>query len=365
MKRFLTVFPPATNVHLIKDVGMIPYILHKELNYESTLLCYKNDDYPYLDHEVKGLKIIFLKKIFHHSLPDVLFFFIFNARKYDVAQFYQLRRLNLLLSFFFKVVTLCKGKTYLKLDVDDNIMHYKPSRVAKYLFKRIDLISVENKTYLSYLNQQQVLGKEVFYVPNGFYDNGVRREINLKAKQNIILTVGRIGTTQKATEVLCNAFKTFGAHNTDWTLEIVGSIEDHFKQFIANYYKENPSLKERVVFTGPIHNREKLEQHYRRAKIFALSSRYEGFPLVLTEAVKFGCYVISTDLPAARDVINMDQYGSIFPIDDEQALADQLKAISIKQAELNTLIPEIQSFGYRYFYWPEICKTIDQLLWKE
>jgi glycosyltransferase involved in cell wall biosynthesis len=364
MKSFLTVFPAAKNVHLIKDVGMIPYVLHKELKYKSTLLCYKNDDYQYLHHEVKGLKIIFLKKIFHHSLLDVLFFFAFNARKYDVVQVYHLRRISLIFCYLFKVFTFGRIKTYLKLDADHHIMDYQPSKTIKYIIKHIDLVSIENKTYLTYLNQHQILGREVCYVPNGFYDNGIRKAVDLKAKQNIILTVGRIGTKQKATEVLCEAFKIFAGYNTDWTLEIIGPIEAHFKQFIVDYYKENPSLKERVTFTGPIYNRIELEQHYHNAKVFALSSRYEGFPLVLTEAARFGCYIISTDLPAARDLINDEHYGSVFPIDDEQVLVNQLKAISIQQAQLNNLMPAIQSFAYRYFYWPEICKTINQLLWK-
>lgn len=74
MKRFLTIFPIAMNVHLIKDVGMISYIMHKELDYELTLLCYKNDDYSYLEKEVKGLKIVYLKRYFIINCSMYCFF---------------------------------------------------------------------------------------------------------------------------------------------------------------------------------------------------------------------------------------------------------------------------------------------------
>ena len=39
-KRFLTLFPELENVHLMKDVGMIPYIMHKEFGYDSYIASY-------------------------------------------------------------------------------------------------------------------------------------------------------------------------------------------------------------------------------------------------------------------------------------------------------------------------------------
>jgi glycosyltransferase involved in cell wall biosynthesis len=365
MKRFLTIFPFATNIHLIKDVGMIPYILQKELNYESTLLCYKNDDYHYLETEVKGLNIIYLKKIFHHPLLDVLCFLIFNARKYQVLQVFQLLRSTLLVCFFFKILTLGEGKTYLKLDADYRILNYLPSKIAKYLLKKMDVVSVENKTYFIQLNLSKQLGIKVDYIPNGFYDHGIREPLDLNKKENKIITIGRIGTEQKATEILCKAFKEFSIYNKDWKLEVIGPIEDDFKPFIVNYFKQNPDLKQRVTFTGPVNNRKVLEDYYATAKIFALTSRYEGFPLVLTEAAKFGCFIISTDLPATKDLINDEQYGKLFPIDDYDNLTNILKDISNKQSTMTKLSSEFQVFAYEHFYWPEICKKIDKLIWEK
>ncbi|MFA6275865.1 MAG: glycosyltransferase [Pedobacter sp.] len=365
MKRFLTIFPIATNVHLIKDVGMIPYILHKELNYESTLLCYKNDDYYYLEKEVKGLKIEYLKKIFHNQLFDVLFFLLFNRREYDVLQVYQLSRINLILCFFVKICSFNKRKTYLKLDADDQVLNYLPSKITKYLLRKIDVVSVENQTYFAYLNLTMQLGRKIDYVPNGFYDDGVQKPLNFNKKENKILTVGRIGTKQKATEILCKAFKKFSIYNQDWRLEIIGPIENEFKPFITNYFKQNPDLRDRVTFTGPINNRKVLENYYATAKVFALTSRYEGFPLVLTEAAKFGCFIISTDLPAVKDLIDDNHYGKVFPIDDDNYLVDLFKEISNNPHLLEKLSPEFQSFAYEHFYWPEICKTIDKLVWRK
>ena len=48
---FVTLFPQCQNIHLVKDVGMIPYVMHRDMGYDSYVMCYKNGDYPYLDTE--------------------------------------------------------------------------------------------------------------------------------------------------------------------------------------------------------------------------------------------------------------------------------------------------------------------------
>ena len=68
--RFVTMYPETENVHLIKDVGMIPFIMHKKFAYDSTIVCYKNEDYSYLENEVKGLKLDFIKKYTGKSIID-------------------------------------------------------------------------------------------------------------------------------------------------------------------------------------------------------------------------------------------------------------------------------------------------------
>ena len=56
--RFVTLFLKTENVHLLKDVGMIPYHLYKDHDLDCSVACYKNsEEYTYADNEVKGLKI--------------------------------------------------------------------------------------------------------------------------------------------------------------------------------------------------------------------------------------------------------------------------------------------------------------------
>ena len=45
--RFTTMFPLIENIHLVKDVGMIPYSMKKYFNYDSSIVTYKNLEYKY------------------------------------------------------------------------------------------------------------------------------------------------------------------------------------------------------------------------------------------------------------------------------------------------------------------------------
>ena len=43
--RFTTMFPRIENIHLVKDVGMIPYAMKKYYNFDSSIVIYKNKEY--------------------------------------------------------------------------------------------------------------------------------------------------------------------------------------------------------------------------------------------------------------------------------------------------------------------------------
>ena len=50
--RYVTLFLKTENVHLLKDVGMIPYYLYKEHGMDCTIATYNNSgDYTYLEKE--------------------------------------------------------------------------------------------------------------------------------------------------------------------------------------------------------------------------------------------------------------------------------------------------------------------------
>jgi len=368
MPRFLTIFPFASNVELIKDVGMIPYILNNKYNYDSTIASYKNGDYPYIFSEVNGLKQIFIKKRTKHSTIDSLLFVFSNFSKFDVLQTYHLNRSSLLILFFFKLlkkITFSKSYTYLKLDASDDIKRLDVSFLEVFFLKTINLVSIETKGLYNFLNEKKNIKKKVEYIPNGFYDAENKETIDFNLKENLIITVGRIGAFEKNNETLLEAFKNFALKNKDWNLEVIGSIEKDFQNYIDSYFKDNPHLSNRVFFTGKITDREVLKQKYVKAKIFVLSSRIEGFPLVYLESIKAGCTIISSAITPAFDITDNEKFGALFPIGDAKALEIELEKAISNSAKLERDCLLIQQFAYENFYWPKICANIDFLIKNE
>lgn len=359
--KFVTMFSDAENIHLTKDVGMIPFIMYKEFGYESTIVCYKNGEYPYLENEVKGVNIDFIKRYTGKSIIDGSIYLLKNAKKIDILQLFHLSKKSYLWICIYKMLNR-NGKIYLKLDTGRTIKNTNfknknlKNRIRKFVLCKCKLISVETKELYEYINKN--LPVKVELIPNGFNNNHKIQPIMIEEKENFIITVGRIGSKEKANEILMEAFAKVHNEIIDWKVKFIGPIEDEFKSYIDQYYNKYPMLKDRVIFTGAIYDKEKLDEEYRKAKIFCLTSLSESFGIVLVEAIKNGCYIISSDVPAACDITEHEKFGDIFNVGNVEKLSYLLVNNCKNHVKLNNLCGQIQNFAYDNFDWKIICEKI-------
>ncbi len=128
------------------------------------------------------------------------------------------------------------------------------------------------------------------------------------AKKNIVLAIGRLdGWYVKGFDVLIRAWGKIvdslklRVESEGWKLQIAGTGSEESLNYLKQLCKEN-KVEDSVEFMGFRNDVEKL---YQDASVFVLSSRYEGFGLVLIEAMSQGCACIACDYKGRqREIIS-------------------------------------------------------------
>lgn len=140
--------------------------------------------------------------------------------------------------------------------------------------------------------------KNVAVMPNPLLLNPLH-EIHSREKR--ILAAGRVDAWYtKGFDVLVKAWNQIYNKYPEWRLEIAGLCD------ILAHYEEIPNLIEKYGIgerTKLLGYRTDVEQLYRDSEIFVLSSRYEGFGLVLIEAMSQGCAPIACDFKGRQKEI--------------------------------------------------------------
>ena len=130
------------------------------------------------------------------------------------------------------------------------------------------------------------------------------------------LAVGRFSQKHKGFDLLIEAFHLFVQNNKEWNLDIVGEgVEEEFYRSLIKKYQ----LEDRITIYPFTNN---IQAFYSNAQIYVLSSRWEGFGLVLVEAMAHGLPIISSDLPTSIEI--MGDFGFYFKNGDIQDLAQRL-----------------------------------------
>ena len=230
---------------------------------------------------------------------------------------------DVLISFMaepnFRSVVACLGtKTKNLVSVRNDPNREYPNALfrfcAKFLYRFADCIVFQTKDAQnwfsarirkkSYIIQNQVNEQFFQVVSSGFHKD--------------IVTVGRL-TEQKNHEMLIRAFSKI-ADKTEDNLIIYGdgSLRGALTKLV-----DDLSLSDRVILPGSTSD---VPNTIKSAKLFVLSSDYEGMPNALIEAMVLGLPCIATDCPCGgpRDLFDNQKNGILVSVGDENQMAEKM-----------------------------------------
>lgn len=133
-----------------------------------------------------------------------------------------------------------------------------------------------------------------------------------------VIAVGRY-VYQKGFDLLLQAWAIVEKQNHDWELAIYGQGERAPYEQLIDTLKIN---RNRCHLYGPT---DCIKHEYFNSSVLAFSSRFEGFGMVLVEAMSCGLPVVSFDCPCGpKDIISNGVDGYLVPNGDVKCFANQL-----------------------------------------
>ena len=172
---------------------------------------------------------------------------------------------------------------------------------------RFIVLTNEDKQNWTELDNVSVIPNFVTSVSMGKSDCNLKR----------VIAVGRY-SWQKGFDMLINAWQIVYKSHPEWLLDIYGDGDSDAYQTIA----DNLGLSSVVRCNPAIRD---MHKEYIRSSIFVLSSRYEGLPLVLIEAMGAGLPVVAFSCPCGpKDLIVEGHNGLLVENGNVQQLAAQL-----------------------------------------
>lgn len=173
-------------------------------------------------------------------------------------------------------------------------------RIRAYgLLNAMTALTSEGKNWI----KSNTKAKNVLAIPNAViwplpeHEPRINPSVFYQPNKQILLAVGRLNR-QKGFDWLIQVFANLANKHPNWDLVILG--EGSLRAILEKQVRDS-GLEKRIFLPGRVGN---LSEWYESANLFAMSSRFEGFPMSLLEAMASGVAVVSFDCETGpRDII--------------------------------------------------------------
>ena len=187
---------------------------------------------------------------------------------------------------------------------------------------KVVVLTKYDKMYVkNYLKNTIVIPNPLSYKPITHDEN----ECFFSQRKNF-LACGRINAYMvKGFDTLIIAYSRIASHHPDWDLDIVGAGSEHNIEYLKSLAAIH-NIEDRVHFLG---FSEHVDLEMKKHAVFILSSRSEGFGMVITEAMAMGCPCISFSLTGPREIIHNGKDGILVENQNIDELSKEMSRLAL------------------------------------
>ena len=177
-------------------------------------------------------------------------------------------------------------------------------------------------------------------------------------KEKTILAVGRFHVWEvKGFDLLIKAWGKICREYPEWNLKIIGDCNGKERLIVEGFILEANANN---VSVEPF--RKNIMEDYQKSEIFVLSSRYEGFGLVLIEAMSQRCACIACDYKTRQeDIITDGVDGLLCKSDDAEDLTEKLRQL-VSDKELRHHLQQNSTLSLDKYKEENIAKLWEKVL---
>lgn len=297
------VFSIKTN-YLVENYGYEIAVL--TTNDRSTGLFFDFEKIKIINKKIKGKQLFYfinyvkiVKNTIQKQKPDIVIIVDNGHKGFFLSNFIQ--------NLAPKIVFEQHGYRYHKKAIKKlGVFQRVKYSIVNYLID-MSVSKVDKFVVLTEESKSEWKTDKIVTIPNPIW---FKPYLENKLQNKKAIAVGRI-VYEKGFDILLKIWRKVIDKYPDWTLDIYGKNESDID--LKKLCKEL-NLTKNVTINAPVKN---IDEKFKNASLFLMSSRHEGFGLVLVEAMACGLPCIAFDCPTGpREIISDAQNGYLVPMFD-------------------------------------------------
>lgn len=200
--------------------------------------------------------------------------------------------------------------------------------------------------------------RKIHGISNPFECPKINIQQTISEKENVILFVGRLVVIQKRVDLLMEIWKKLHETLPEWKFWVVGHGDQ--KGVMERFCLQHKL--DRVTFFG----KDNPNEYYKKAKLFHMTSAFEGFGNVLIESQSYGCVpIMFNSYSCAPDIVTHNLNGLLIHPFNVDAYVDETKKLIDNSDKLHEMalnaFENVDRFSYAKTYekWNAVFKSLN------